>query len=311
MLGFLQGFAYGLWLSCLPWFIVGMLNPRLALPTEPPRRWEVFLRYWLAAPFIALLAWLTSLWGGFGPSLAGWSAGLVAIPVAIFVERRWRRWRAQRQALQAARGHEVAERHAREAADRRRREQGLQSLDPDHPPADGDELVKALCAAKRALLQHGRDDLGVEVDRLYSRYRHVLAVVERTFDPREVASQRAQGLITEVTQAALDRLNRVVALVAGVANLDRAYVRRRLAEPGLAAAERTALERRLALLERTERHIRDALSANEAVLTALDDAAVAVSQVETGRATPAGEAEAALEELHRFAERAARYNRTP
>ncbi|ABI56868.1 cobyrinic acid a,c-diamide synthase [Alkalilimnicola ehrlichii MLHE-1] len=311
MLAFLQGFAYGLWLSCLPWFIAGMINPRLALPTDPPRRWQVFLRYWLAAPFIALLAWLTSLWGGFGPSLAGWGAGLVAIPVAIFVERRWRRWRARRQAQRAVRAAEAADRQTREAAERRRREQGLRALDPERPPAGADDIITALCAVKRALLQHGREDLSVQVDRLYSRYSHVLGVLERTFDPQEMAFQRARGLVTEVSRAALDRLNRVVALVAGVANIDAAYVRRRLAESGLAAAERRALERRLALVERTEQRIGEALSANEAVLTVLDDAAVAVSQVDTGQAAPAGAADAALQELHRFAERATRYNRSP
>ncbi|MEY6433406.1 cobyrinic acid a,c-diamide synthase, partial [Thioalkalicoccus limnaeus] len=82
MFGFLQGFALGLFVSCLPWLIVGLIEPRLAVPTERPTRVQVLLRYWLIVPFAAFLIWLTSLWGGLGPTLGGWLAGLVAIPLA-------------------------------------------------------------------------------------------------------------------------------------------------------------------------------------------------------------------------------------
>ena len=93
MFGFLQGLAYGLFVSCLPWLIIGLINPRMALPGEPFTRLRVLIRYWLIVPFIALLIWLTSLWGGFGPTLGGWLTGLAAIAVAIPAERAWRRWR--------------------------------------------------------------------------------------------------------------------------------------------------------------------------------------------------------------------------
>ena len=78
MLDFLQGLAYGLW-AAGAWFMIGMFDPRLALPAEVARRLQVFLRYGVAAPFIGTLLFMTSLWGGFGASLGGWLAGLVAV----------------------------------------------------------------------------------------------------------------------------------------------------------------------------------------------------------------------------------------
>ena len=44
MFGFLQGLAYGLFVSCLPWLIIGLINPRLALPSEPFTRLRVLIR---------------------------------------------------------------------------------------------------------------------------------------------------------------------------------------------------------------------------------------------------------------------------
>ena len=148
MLGFLQGLAYGLFVTCLPWFLIGMASPRLALAELDPNRIQVIVRYWLLVPFVAFVFWLTSLWGGFDPSLAGWLVGLVAIAVELPLERRarnwWQRWRARRRARRQA-----AE-DSRQRAERQReaQERGGLSLDPEHPPADADEVVRALCAAK-------------------------------------------------------------------------------------------------------------------------------------------------------------------
>ena len=191
MSGFLQGFAYGLFLSCLPWLIIGMINPTLALPTETPTRWQVALRYWLIIPFIAFILWVTSLWGGFSPSLWGWLAGLGAIAVAIPGERAWRRWRQtlaerRRQARQAA---EAASKRA--ALERKAREQGLVVLQPEQPPAETDDVILGLWQAKKDLLALNRPDLAIQADRLYSRYLHVDDLLRGKFDPRELTFERA------------------------------------------------------------------------------------------------------------------------
>lgn len=307
MLGFLQGFAYGLWLSCLPWFLAGMVNPRWALVSEPPLRWHLFLRYWLVAPGIAMLCWLTSLWGGFEPSLLGWLSGLAAIPVELSLRRGWKKWQAWREARRVRLAHEVAH----EASLQQRRARGLAVLPKQAPQEDADALVQALWHTQQALLRHGRVHEAEQADRLYARYQHVLTVVDQTFDPRELASERVRSLVQEVCGGALQRLEAVSGLYAALANIDVDDVRARLAVGAapLSAELRAALQRRLDLVTQNEQRAQALISANEAALTAIDDVAVALSQVDTRLERADVAADAALQELRRFAEGAQRYGR--
>jgi hypothetical protein len=311
MFGFLQGFAYGLAVSCVPWFVAGMLNPRLAVPTDPPSRWEVVVRYWFVVPFIVFVLWLTSLWGGFSPTLAGWLAGLAAIAVELPVERRWRRWRAARAARrrEAARDAEAARQRA--TLEREARESGVLVLEPARPPVGADDIVLALCEAKQRLLDARRPDLAAQADRLYTRYAHVLDVLGAKFDARELTFERSRGLVAEVCRGALDTLSTMASLARGVAGIDVAFVRRRLEREAahLSVDERQALHRRLELFEDTERRLRELAARNEAALTALDDTAVAVARVETGRPQARVAADQALQDLRRFADKAALYGR--
>ncbi len=306
MFAFLQGFAYGLFLSCLPWFLVGIYRPALAVPTAYPSRWQVILRYWLLFPFVALLLWLTSLWGGFGPSLPGWLAGLAAIAVAIPVERAWHRWRGR---LSLRRRH-AAEAQQRQAQAKAEREAGIQTLKPDAPPADADDVVLALCRAKKALLEAGRTGLAGQADRLYTRYMHVLDVLGHALDRREVTWQRVQGLAAQVCLNAVDTLHGMAVLSRGVQRVDVDYVKRRLAVPeSLDAHERAALEQRMNLVNDTERQLREMSARNEAAMTALDRAAVAVSRIESGRPQAAVAAGQAMRDLQQFIDRVEQYNR--
>lgn len=315
MLGFLQGFAYGLFLSCIPWLIVGLVNPAVAVPNDPPSRWHVMLRYWLGIPFLAFLLWLTSLWGGFGPTLAGWMVGLVAIAVEVPLERAWRRWRSRRREQRLHREQSARqwqrERQRRAGEEARAREAGAAVLDPDHPPDDADAVVRQLCGAKKRLQGAGRDDLAVQVDRLYSRYSHGLSVLRARFDPAELTHQRAAGLMAEVCKGALDNFHAMASQAESVAGVDPTYVRGRLQREGdtLPTEERQALERRLELLQETEASLKTLGGRNEAVITALDDATVAVARIETARPHASVAAERALEDLQRFVEGTDRYQR--
>ncbi|GAB2792863.1 hypothetical protein GCM10027040_18840 [Halomonas shantousis] len=310
MLEFLQGFAYGIFISCLPWFLIGMISPRHAIPTPFPNRLQVIIRYWLVIPFIALLLWLTSLWGGFGPSLAGWLVGLVAIVVERPVEGRLRHWwhaRKQRR-LEARQSAEAARRRAE--LEREAREAGVATLDPGQPPVDADQVIRALCTAKQQLLDVRRPDIAVQADRLYSRYCRVLEVLQARFDARELTFERSQTLVREVCLGAVDNLTAMASQAGGVAGVDREFVERRLARgQRLTAAERSALERRLALVEETERHLHDLSARNEAALTALDDTAVAMARIETGRPQASVNADQALRDLRQFVDGAERYSR--
>lgn len=308
MLGFLQGAAYGLFLTCLPWCLAGLASPRLALASEHPTRLQVVVRYAFLVPFLSLLMWLTSLWGGFDPSLGGWLAGLVGIAVELPLERRWRRFRARRHKRRL-------EEMLRAEATRRRhesaREAGVSELDPEHPPADADEVVQALCRAKQALLEVDRADHAAQVDRLYSRYGNVLEVMASRFTAGELAHERARSLVVEVCMGAVDNFTAMASQARGVAGLDIDFIRRRLGQEAdqLSANETDALRRRLALIEDTETSLRRLAARNEAALTALDDTSVALSRIVTGRPRARVGADQACEELRRFIDGAGRYGR--
>ncbi|MGC2855439.1 hypothetical protein ACM64Y_08190 [Novispirillum sp. DQ9] len=309
MFDFLEGFSYGLFLSCFPWFILGMVEPRLAVPVDPPGRLQVILRYWFLIPFLAFVLWLTSLPGGlWSPTVGGWLAGLAAIAIEVPLERRFRRWRAGRRAARA----QAAAEAARAAQERAQREAGVIDLDPSRPPAGADDVVLALCDGKRRLLEARRADLALQADRLYARYAHVTDVLRSKFDERELTFARSRGLVAEVTRGAVDNLTAMASLARGVAGVDADFVRRRLSQEGprLSAEEREALRRRLDLVDDTERRLRDLVGRNEATLTALDDAAVAVARVETAPAQASVAAETALSDLRRFVDKAALYGRS-
>ncbi|WP_348762494.1 cobyrinic acid a,c-diamide synthase [uncultured Salinisphaera sp.] len=309
MFGFLQGFSYGLFLSCLPWFLIGMVDPRLAIPVTPPTRWRAVLRYVFGLPFVSFSLWLTSLWGGFDPSFNGWIAGLLAIAVEVPVERRWRGWLARRKERAAAARIE-AEAQARQAAkERQAREAGTAELDPNHPPVGADAVILALCAGKKRLQDVKRPDLAGQADRLYTRYVRVLDALSAKFDARELTHGRSRSMVAEVCKAAADNLDAMHRLAAGVAGIDAAYVRRRLHETPerLHADERAALRERLELVADTERRLGDLAARNEAAMTTLDNAAVVMSRVQTDRPQAALGADQALGDLQRFLDQAERY----
>ncbi|MGM0676044.1 cobyrinic acid a,c-diamide synthase [Ectothiorhodospira marina] len=310
MMGFLQGFAYGLFLSCLPWLIIGMIEPRLAVPVDPPTRWQVLLRYWLIIPFIAFILWATSLFGGFGPTLGGWVAGLLAIFVAIPAERGLRGWLRRRAERRREAEREAAAARERAALERKAREAGLAILDPEQPPVGADELVRALCQTKGDLLKARRPDLASQVDRIYTRYTHVNEVLEGKFDARELTFERSLNLVREVSWTAVDNLNTMASVARGVRGVDVENVRGRLSRQAqMTDEERQALERRLELVEETETRLRELGARNEAAITALDDAAVAVSAVSTDRPRASVAANQALEDLRQFVEKAHHYGR--
>ncbi|MBS9403807.1 cobyrinic acid a,c-diamide synthase [Halomonas sp. TRM85114] len=312
MLAFLQGFSYGLFMTCLPWLLVGLVNPRLALPSEPFGRLQVIVRYCLMVPFVSMLLWLTSLWGGFGPSLLGWIAGLVAIPAALPLERHLRGWlgRRRERRRQARLAAEAERRRAQQ--EREAQEAGVAVLDPAHPPVGADDLVLAMCRAKQALLDVRRPDLAIQADRLYSRYRHVMEVLGGRFDSGELAFERSRSLVGEVCLGAVDTLNSMASQASGVVSVDGDFVRRRLAKESkrLGEEERVALVRRLELLAETERRLEELAARNESALTVLDDTAVSMARIETGRPQASVTTDRALSELRHFVERADRYGRS-
>lgn len=312
MLAFMQGFSYGLFMSCLPWLIIGMIDPRLALPTEPASRWRVAMRYWLIIPFISLLIWLTSLWGGLSPALSGWLAGLVAIPIAMPLERRLRqRWQAlgeQRRDVQRQRS--LARQQAE--LERRAREEGLMLLDGDRPPEDTDSIISGLWQAKQQLIKARRPDLALQADRIYSRYLRVRDLLRQKFDVRELTFERSNGLVSEVCHGTVDTLRQMASMAIGLSGLDAQHEQGSMGrnDAQMSAIEREALERRQKLLEQTEGQLRELSARNEAAMSALDDMTIAVSAIDTHRPQASVSLEQAIEDLKRFVEKTPHYGKT-
>lgn len=299
MLAFLQGFALGLLISCGPWFLAGLVNPAVADPVEPPSRLRAIARYGVVLPGIAVVLWMTSLWGGFGPGLGGWVSGLLVVAVTLPAERRLWRWRRRLAA-------ERARRRTAPSAER-----GVRTLDPEQPPDGADDVVRALAVVKKRLLAAARADLAGQVDRLYSRYQRAFEVLASRFDPAEVTYHRAGDLLRDVCRTAVDELESMAASAASVAGVDPEYVRRRLRHEAevLGPEERQALERRLELLQNAESELQRRAGRIESVLTALDDATVTLGALETGPGHAPSEAEDAMVELRRFLAGAQRYGR--
>ncbi|SES17175.1 hypothetical protein SAMN04487958_108134 [Vreelandella subterranea] len=311
MLGFLQGFSYGLFMTCLPWLLIGLYNPGIALPVATQGRLQVVFRYCLVIPFISMLLWLTSLWGGFSPSLLGWLAGIVAIPAALPIERTLRGWLARRRERRRE-AQSIAEAQRRRAQEERKAyEAGVSVLDPARPPEGADDLVLAMCRAKQSLVDVKRPDLAILADRLYSRYRHVMDVLSGRFHTGELAFERSRGLVTQVCLGAVDTLTTMASQARGVVSVDGQYVRGRLERDGnrLSDEERTALVRRLDLLVETEHRLNELSARIESALTVLDDTAVSMARIETTRPQASVTTEKALEDLRRFVEGADRYAR--
>ncbi|MGE6605421.1 cobyrinic acid a,c-diamide synthase [Halomonas sp. NPDC076908] len=311
MLGFLQGFSYGLFMTCLPWLLIGLFNPALALPGLTPGRMQVIIRYCLVIPFISMLLWLTSLWGGFSPSLLGWLAGIVAIPVVLPIERTLRGWLARHRARLQMKQTVSEARKRRAVEERNAYESGVSVLDPTKPPAGADDLVLAMCRAKQSLLDVQRPDLAILSDRLYSRYCHVMDVLGERFHTGELAFERSRGLVTQVCLGAVDTLTTMASQARGVVSVDGNYVRGRLERENkrLSEEERAALVRRLDLLVETEHRLNKLSARIESALTVLDDTAVSMARIETARPQAAVTTEKALEDLRRFVEGADRYAR--
>lgn len=289
MLSFLQGFAMGLVMMSGPWLLAGMVKPEWVLAEAQPRRLTVWLRYGVILPFVCLLLGLTSLWGGFGPSLAGWLSGLGVLFAWVPLERRIRRFFMRRQQQKTTQAEQ---------------EQPLADLARDAASTDALPLVKQLEHLRQVLLQAGASSALPE--RFYSRYVQLQTVLRQRFQPQELAMQRAQTLVGDVYAGCLRRLQRLVDLYQHLQALDPEYIQRQLASPGIPAGTRDALIQRWQLVENLQQEIAMLMADAEKLLTALDSTRLALVQLQ--RETQSDQdLNQVLETLERFNQRVAHY----
>jgi hypothetical protein len=312
ILDLLRGFAFGLFLSCPAWFLVGMMEPRNALEEAPYTRTRVILRTWFILPFIAVIAGLTSLWGD-GASLAGWLLGLSGYAAWLVAHKRLRAFRAnrarRRRDRDAARA--LAALRARMEAEQAKDSGSGSRVLPQARPAEGDGVVTALWEVKQRLTARALPEAARQADRLYGRYRHALDLLGERFDAGEVTHARYRGLLAQVCYTAADTLGGMEGVKASVAAIDVDYLRRRLAEPGLGAEERRALEARQTLVEEADRRLRGLAGGTEEAITALDHAAVTLGALRTRRGKASVDAETAVRDLQTYLDQAHRFDARP
>lgn len=301
MLSFLQGFSIGLALMCGPWLLTGLFNPALVLPGGRAERIRVIKRYALVLPFLCLLLGLTSLWGGFGPSLAGWLAGLgilfVWVPGERSIRRAIERFK-QRQQQKRANNEQRAWQQERTTT----------SLDLDEAIAQTDPLVGRLQRVKQQLKQVELDV--AQPDRFYTRYIKLKTLLEQRFEPGELAIQRANTLIQDVYNSAIRRLQHQADLQQQCLALDPEFIRRKLDNPATAESERIALQARWGLVDNIYKQQAQLQADNEKTLTALDTTSMALMQLQT-QDPGISDTDKVMQALELFNQRVSRYEYAP
>ncbi|WP_052063591.1 hypothetical protein [Nitrincola sp. A-D6] len=301
MLSFLQGFSIGLFIMCGPWLLTGLLNPMLVLPGGRADRIRVIKRYAFALPFLCLLLGLTSLWGGFGPSLAGWLSGLGILFVWIPGERGLRgyidRFKQRRHEKRVKAEQKVWQ-----------QERATNSLDLDDAAALADPLVAKLQVIKRRLKQVQADIS--QPDRFYTRYIKLQTILEQRFQPGELAMQRAQALIQDVYLSVIRRLERQADLQQQCLALDPEFIRRKLDNQTTPQAERDALQARWNIVNSINQQQAQLQADNEKTLTILDTTSMALMQLQT-QDSGITEADKVMQALELFNQRVSRYEHTP
>ena len=262
MLTFLQGFAIGLAIMSGPWLLAGLFKPEWVLPDLRPNRFKVFLRYGMAIPFASLLLGLTSLWGGFGPSLLGWISGLGALFLAVPAERRIRRFLFQRQAQRSS---------------KQQREQLDVNLERDAEDTHADQIIKQLNAIRAQLVKL---KIHVEVpERFYSRYAKLQAVLSKRFQAEELAMQRSQTLLKDVYKSSLKQMDSFIDIHQQLQLLDLNYIQRQLSDPKIKKVAKDALLQRQQLAETLNLESNNLLAEFEKTLTALDATRLKLSEL--------------------------------
>ncbi len=289
MLTFLQGFAIGLAIMSGPWLLAGLFKPEWVLPDLKPNRFKVFLRYGMAMPFVSLLLALTSLWGGFGPSLLGWLSGLGALFVAVPIERQIRQFLFKRKLQRSTKLH---------------REQLDVNLERDAENTQADPIVKQLNAIRTQLVKL---KLYVEVpERFYSRYVKLQTVLSKRFDPEELAMQRSQTLIKDVYKSSLKQMDSLIDILQQLELLDLNYIQHQLSDPSIKQVAKEALLQRRQLAEKLNLELNNLLAEFEKTLTALDATRLKLSEL--GRSTVADkELDQVLASLEKFNQRLTHY----
>ena len=171
-----------------------------------------------------------------------------------------------------------------------------------------------LDALAQGLARAGGQQAAEQLALLARKMDTVRAVLLKRLDEGEITFQRYLLTAEQVYLAGLDNLREIEVPLTAQSGMDAGYMKRR--REALAGADdaRSTVEKE-AIAQREDRHqaldekVAGLLAQNEAILSALDAASVSMAQAKIGTRAGATDADTAMEELHRLAGAAKRYER--
>ncbi|MCB1741653.1 MAG: hypothetical protein KDK91_14865 [Gammaproteobacteria bacterium] len=181
--------------------------------------------------------------------------------------------------------------------------------------APDEDQARALQARLRLLhedLQSAGADKGLTQLRMLGEKRATLAeVLRRRMSSGELTYGRYLSSAEQVYLSALDNLQDIIVALTSVASIDSDYIDKRLRELGHAqdGPEVITLRERQALLHRQHERVDELYAQNEAAMTVLTNAAVALAGARTRRGQASLDAQTAIRELELLAGRAGDYAR--
>jgi hypothetical protein len=158
------------------------------------------------------------------------------------------------------------------------------------------------------------DKGGAQLRLLRDKLESLTQVLKRRLDSGEMTYGRYLGMAQEVYGATLDNLHEVAVALRSVSTIEPDYLHSRLDELGRAGKrsadhdrEFMALQERRQLLESTEKRVAQLMAQNESALTVIDQTSAALAATRTDQGHATLDAETAMTELERLAERAGKY----
>jgi len=154
-----------------------------------------------------------------------------------------------------------------------------------------------------------------QIRQLKDKYAAFETLLRRKFNPAELTYTRYLGMTEQVFLAGLDNLSRIADTLQGLSAIDQNHVKARLhhlhndgIESEAQDLEISALNERLALLERQRARIDGWLSENERAMTQIDQTMAAIATLDTAAGHAQLDIESAMQELKQLADRAPAYS---
>lgn len=152
---------------------------------------------------------------------------------------------------------------------------------------------------------------------LREKFENLSEIMKRRLNAGELTYARYLGMAEQVYLSALDNLHEVAVALRSVSTINPDYIESRLRELGSFEQgsreqheESVALQERSSLYDEQQQRVTLLIAQNESAMTVLDKTATALAGTKTGKGQATMDAEAAIAELERLAQRAGAYATT-